>query len=97
MRKALSAPEPLQIAARYRSRILPIQGARLPRPTQIIAVTSFDDLLRIADLKQEPILYFVRDSAHYYFVQAGDVIYRHRVADADDTTTALAGTQGENS
>lgn len=66
MRKALTAPEPVQIAARYRSRILPIQGAQLPSPARVIAVTSFDDLLRVADLKQQPILYFVRDDAHYY-------------------------------
>lgn len=85
MRKALGAPEPVQIAARFRSRIIPIQGAKLPSPARVIAVASFDDLLRVAELKQEPILYFVRNDVHYYFIQVGDVVYRHRIADRTET------------
>jgi hypothetical protein len=79
MRRAMQTPEPLQIAARYRSRIVPIQGARQPAPSRVVALLSFDDLMRIADQKGEPILYFRRDDAHYYFVYATDVIYRVKI------------------
>ncbi len=85
MRHAMQTPEPLQIAARYRSRIVPIQGARQPAPSRVVALLSFDDLMRIADQKGEPILYFRRDDTHYYFVYATDVIYRVKIeSDPED-------------
>jgi signal peptidase I len=80
MRRALQAPEPLQIAARYRSRIVPIQGAKLPTPTRVVALLSFDDLMRIADQKQEPILHFRRNNDYYYYVHVSDMIYRLRIS-----------------
>lgn len=91
MRRALQSPEPQQIAARYRSRIVPIQGARQPTPSRIVALLSFDDLIRIADQKQEPILYFRRDQSHYYYVHAADVIYRVKIeSDEEDQDLRLS-------
>lgn len=81
MRRALQASEIVQIAARYRSRIVPIQGEKIPAPTRVVALLSFDDLMRISDQKQEPILYLIHQDAHYYYVHADDAIYRVRIED----------------
>ena len=85
MRRAIQAPEPLQIAARYRSRIVPIQGAKLPTPARVVALLSFDDLLRISDQKQEPILHFRRNNDYYYYVHTADVIYRVKISSEFDS------------
>ena len=91
MRKALQSSEIVQIAARYRSRIVPIQGEKLPAPTRVVALLSFDDLMRISDQKQEPILYLVHDGVHYYYVHAADAIYRVRI-DGDGDHRSITAT-----
>lgn len=91
MRKALQSSEIVQIAARYRSRIVPIQGEKLPAPTRVVALLSFDDLMRISDQKQEPILYLVHDGVHYYYVHAADAIYRVRI-EGDGDHRSIAAT-----
>jgi hypothetical protein len=94
MFRTAQGDESTRIQAKYGSLLITVSGSDLlESKKRVIEVAAIDDLVKITERDARPILHYVQDQTHHYFIQEGEVTYHYR--SVDDSGEALSHGQEE--
>ena len=89
--RGTESAEPARIQSRYAPLLVSMSSAELKPDGRMIEVTTFEDLVKIAEKGGQSILQRTSDGSYDYYVQDAGVMYHYRIVSpetADPTTEA---------
>jgi hypothetical protein len=85
MFRTAQGDENTRIQSKYGSLLITVSDSDLlDSSSQVIEVTTIDDLAKIAERDARTILHYVQGQTHHYFIQDGQVTYHYRSIDDDE-------------
>ncbi len=86
--RRLRGDEPSRIAVRYGSLLLAVEAVPWAEGERTVEVASIEELARLAEAAEQPILHTARDGSHSYLVAHGGVLYRYRAREREAAAQA---------
>ncbi|MDE3096044.1 MAG: signal peptidase I [Chloroflexota bacterium] len=77
LRRAAGADEPARIRAKYGALLVSLRASGLADSARVVDVSTFEDLVRIADRSDRMILHQQRGAMREYFLADAEVTYRY--------------------
>jgi hypothetical protein len=75
---------PAEIQLKLNNRLVTIHDGNLDNNARVVQVASIEDLVKLADRKEQMILHEVRGTVHHYYVEQGEVTYHFIAREPDD-------------
>lgn len=84
-------PEMERLERKYRGRLVNIQADQWPLPGRVVVMGSFRDLVRMADLYEQPIFKMRDGEMARFLVLEGDTVYVYSMSPDPETAQAALG------